>query len=719
MKLKNLFIALASFVFVFAACEKEDATSLESIQLDKTYLSIPATGGDAVVNIKASQPWSLAKDILLDKKNNVYGELPAWLTASATSGSAGESKITFHADAIDGGREQELHILVGSGDSQVTQYLIVRQGELKPVNATCAEIKTMPDGKNVRVTATITGWASNAEKYGNMWINDGTTEGDIQIYGMADKDGKLQNNPIASWGLDIGDIITVEGPKSTYNTTIELVDVTVLEVVKSLLKLDKDAFEVSKDGEEITIKAAYKGNGTFVTPNVDWISVASMDYVKGTPSKMDPNPADTSVVKLRVAPNTTPKPRTGSVSINSASSSGSTTMEVSVKQGANAPDLTSITEAVKAGYGHVKGHVMAICKRGYILADESGAFLAYYGEKFKPENYKLGDEIEIIDEFGHYNFGLQMSCDKKDGFILEEKVSEGSGTVTYPTPKVLDKAALATLVESIKGKTSSLENCIPIEYVQLTGTPKKSGSYINIYLDDYTDADISGYQLPAEFDLNAVLDKKMTIRGYTQSISGGKHLNIVFTEMVEGEADVPAIEYTDLSTIIALADKSTFTLTGVTVAKGGNGVVVSDGKTGFYVFKPATTPAVGDIVTVSGTKTTYYNLVEASSGATVTVVESGAAIPELTAKDVTSTFDAYPDSVHASEYISFTGTYQTNGSNVNVTVEGATKRTGSLQGSVLDPKYDGKKVKVSGYYIGTSGSGGIYFVLIATKIEQL
>ena len=719
MKLKNLFIALASFVFVFAACEKEDATSLESIQLDKTYLSIPASGGDAVLNIKASQPWSLAKDILIDKDNKVYGELPVWLTASAVSGGAGESKVTFHADAIDGGREQELHILVGSGESQVTQYIIVRQGELKPVEATCAEIKTMPDGKNVRVTATITGWASNAERYGNMWINDGTTEGDIQIYGMADKDGKLQNNPIASWGLDIGDIITVEGPKSTYNTTIELVDVTVLEVVKALLKLDTESLEVDKDGKEFVVKAAYKGNGTFVNPNVDWISLVSMEYVQGVPSKLEPNPADTAVVKLRVAANETVKPRTGTVTFSSESADGSTAMDVTVKQGANAPDLSTIAEGVKAGYGHVKGRIMAICKRGYILADETGAFLAYYGSKFKPENYKLGDEIEIIDEFGHYNFGLQMSCDGKDGFILEEKVSEGSGSVTYPTPKVLDKNALAALVESIKGKSSSVENCIPVEYVQLTGTPKKNGSYINVYLDGYTDADISGYQLPAQFDLNTVLDKKVTIRGYTQSISGGSHLNIVFTEMVEGEAEVPTIEYTDLSTIIALADKAEFTLTGVTAAKGNRGVVVTDGKTGFYVYSPATTPAVGDIVTVSGTKTTYYNLVESNQGATVTVVESGAAVPELVATDVTSTFDAYPDSVHASEYISFTGTYQTNGSNVNVTVDGASKRTGSLQGSVLDPKYDGKKVKVSGYYIGTSGTGGIYFVLIATKIEQL
>ena len=361
MKLKNLFIALASFVFVFAACEKEGATSLESIQLDKTYLSIPATGGDAVLNIKASQPWTLAKDILLDKANKVYGELPAWLTASAISGGAGESKITFHADAIDGGREQELHILVGTGESQVTQYVIVRQGSLAAVEATCAEVIAGADGKTFTVTGTVTNIENTL--YGNWWLDDGT--GLVYIYGTLDKDGKEKN--FESLGIENGDVITVQGPKTTYGEKIELVNVTVLDLVKALLKLDKDAFEVSKEGEVITVKAAYKGNGTFVNPKADWISLESMDYVKGTPSKIEPNPADTAVVKLRVAPNESVKPRTGVVTISSENADGSTAMDVTVKQGANAPDISSIADGVKAGI--VCGRKEILKRRQHPLAE--------------------------------------------------------------------------------------------------------------------------------------------------------------------------------------------------------------------------------------------------------------------------------------------------------------------------------------------------------------
>ena len=57
--------------------------------------------------------------------------------------------------------------------------------------------------------------------------------GEILIYGTRDKEGNNgQNNSIAAWGIEVGDSVTVEGPRKTYNTTVELVDVTVLNVTK-------------------------------------------------------------------------------------------------------------------------------------------------------------------------------------------------------------------------------------------------------------------------------------------------------------------------------------------------------------------------------------------------------------------------------------------------------------------------------------------------------
>jgi hypothetical protein len=92
------------------------------------------------------------------------------------------------------------------------------------------------------------------------------------------------------------------------------------------------------------------------------------------------------------------------------------------------------------------------------------------------------------------------------------------------------------IIASIDGKDKTkATDAIKVQYVEITGTPKKSGNYTNIYLDGYDAGDFSAYQLPAEFDLASKLDKKVVIRGYLQSISGGKHLNIVFTSMEDAQ----------------------------------------------------------------------------------------------------------------------------------------------------------------------------------------
>ena len=90
------------------------------------------------------------------------------------------------------------------------------------------------------------------------------------------------------------------------------------------------------------------------------------------------------------------------------------------------------------------------------------------------------------------------------------------------------------------------------------------------------------------------------------------------------------------------------------------------------------------------------------------------------AVDVTSSFDSYPSTVHSSDYIKVTGRLEVSGSYLNLYVDGATARTGSLQTdtglSVSD--YNGKTVDIEGYYLGTSGTGGKYFVILVTSIKE-
>ena len=59
MKLRNIFFAIVSGLLLFTGCQIEEPSSLENISLDKTYLSIPAAGGDAVVTVTATDSWVL------------------------------------------------------------------------------------------------------------------------------------------------------------------------------------------------------------------------------------------------------------------------------------------------------------------------------------------------------------------------------------------------------------------------------------------------------------------------------------------------------------------------------------------------------------------------------------------------------------------------------------------------------------------------------------
>lgn len=168
----------------------------------------------------------------------------------------------------------------------------------------------------------------------------------------------------------------------------------------------------------------------------------------------------------------------------------------------------------------------------------------------------------------------------------------------------------------------------------------------------------------------------------------------------------------------ALEDNTEATFEGVVAAVGKNGVVVTDGTTNIYVFKPATTPAVGDKVSVEAKKTTYYKLIETAQGGKVTVLGSGNEVPATTPVDITATFDAYPDEIHTSDLLKVEGQLVVDGSYVNLIVEGATVRQGSLQG--LDvTALNGKNVVIEGYYIGTSGSGGKFLTIIVTGAEEV
>ena len=106
---------------------------------------------------------------------------------------------------------------------------------------TCADVIAGADGTTFRVKGECTKIANTT--YGNWYLKDAT--GEIYIYGTLDAEGKPKN--FSSLGIEVGDIVTVEGPKTTYKeTTVELVDVTVISIEKASTPEPQPSGEVKK-----------------------------------------------------------------------------------------------------------------------------------------------------------------------------------------------------------------------------------------------------------------------------------------------------------------------------------------------------------------------------------------------------------------------------------------------------------------------------------------
>lgn len=259
MKAKYIILSLIASLAVLVGCEKEGFHFLEGLTVDSSYVSVPLSGGSNKITVVSDAAWTIT-------------DMPAWLTVSPTSGSAGETTVTFSAAAALDGRETTV-LLTSEGK---TQRINVIQGVAVVSTASCAEVLAGPDSKTYRVTGTVTSIVNTT--YGNWYLNDGT--GEVYIYGTLDSKGNTKN--FLSWGLEVGDEITVEGPKTTYNGTVELVDVTVIKINKSLIKVaetDPEDAVLPIEGGLFTVTLDNKGKGVYVEipeDAQDWLSIASL-----------------------------------------------------------------------------------------------------------------------------------------------------------------------------------------------------------------------------------------------------------------------------------------------------------------------------------------------------------------------------------------------------------------------------------------------------------
>ncbi len=446
MKFKSILTLIFSTLLLAGCSEDQVLGTFGDLNLSTTYISIPAEGGDVKVTLNAGEAWefSTEKDFAI----------PEWITVSQTSGEAGKTELTFSAEASDAGREAELKIVSGTK----SQFLKVRQGEMTASKATCKEVNEAPDGKSFVVSGTITKIVNTT--YGNWYMTDGTAE--LYIYGTLDAEGKEKN--FTSLGLEVGDKVTIEGPKSSYNGDPQMVNVTVLDIEKALLKIVSEATEVDKEGGVLEIKLASKGKGAFFSVAdecQDWISYSDAEYIDGVPSKLEPNPADTIVYTFNIAPNDG-SAREGSISFFANEGEP---IPYTFTQAGGIADVTVAeflaAEVDEAKQYRIVGHVTGFnnYNNNFYVKDYTGEVYAYYVNT-QGQTLAIGDFVTVVG-----------------------KRSEYKGTPQMPKGTLLEKYTATPEVSVAEFLTKEDGNDV---YYKLTGTITeiKNAQYGNVYLQD-------------------------------------------------------------------------------------------------------------------------------------------------------------------------------------------------------------------------------------------
>lgn len=487
MKLKNI-LGIAISALLFTACAEDDPIgALSGLTVDKNFVTLEMSDNSATVTISASSDWKLedlySVDATIDgQKKKLYYPVPVslskdktqgvptWLTVDKTTGAAGETVITLHATKTEAGRETEICINMGGQK----QFVKVRQGELTAATAKCSEIMTGTEGKNYRVTGRVTKIAGL--EYGNWFLDDGsydfsTTAKNVDglyIYGTLDKKGKSGKvNPIDGsdgWGFEVGDVVTIEGPLSIYNGQYELVNVNVVKIVKSLLKVVSAEPTIATEGGSFDVTVAYKGNGAFfeiADEAKSWITYDEVSYKAGTKTIFEQNPADTATFKFTVAPNTLDK-RSAVIKFTSNSGSNSSIVNFTVnQQGVAFPPSGAGTEAdpfnvtAALNYTRALGANKESANNIYIKGKISSIKYTYSAQ-YGTATYNIsadGKENDVFTVYGSYFFGNkgweegQTQIAVGDEVIVCGKVIDYNGN----TPEFASKKSWLV---SVNGKTS-------------------------------------------------------------------------------------------------------------------------------------------------------------------------------------------------------------------------------------------------------------------------
>lgn len=633
MKLRNIFTALAVAAIAFVGCQKE-SRFLDEVQVSKSIVALPLAGGSETVTVTATADWTL--------------ELPdnAWFTVDLASGAAGVTQVTFSAEAATATREASVS-LVCAGATQYIKVLQMAEKVDVPLS-TCAEVNAGESGKRYRIKGTVTSIANTL--YGNMYITDET--GTVYVYGTLNNGAEKE---FAGLGIEVGDIVVVEGPMSPYNGSPQLKNVDVISIEKSLLKVEKvsPTGPLCAEGDVFTVTLTNKGGDLEISiPEADqtWLTY-SKPFVSGT----------ISVVEFTAAANPG-LPRSTTVTFSTESNGVNYTAVVDMEQNGAIPEAT-VAEAIASGeICSVLGKVLFAHAKGVLITDGKDVLYGYLGAT--PE-VAVGDVVKMIGTVTKYNGGRSMNkptVEKAEGVVA---------SYTAPTPVTLDAAKFAEYT------SSTADFATP--YVMITGVAESDnyGNLIVKLVDGETTYSVKSYYANESYADWA--GKEVKAYGYAyNAYADSKQVNVLVTSVMDAAAEGPQIlTLTNAEILAALAaanststsyvDYTIESASGVWAVNASqlntNTFLQCRGKKGSYIKTPAFDKDIKSVtIHFTTAKSVYANNVYCAFPATWTAPTEDAQYPETGNVGKATTDGSYSLTIPVAAgnkqvYVSIIGTY--------------------------------------------------------------
>ncbi len=498
MKLRYIFTVLAAaMAFLFTGCQEKEHY-LEEVQVSKSTIAISKDGGQVEITLTATDEWEITG-------------IPAWLSVYPESGPAGKHQIIFKAEATEANNTAILYLNC-AGKQQI---LNVRQAEKVTDITPCSQVMAEQTvGKTYLCKGTITD-LTNYDKYGCFYINDGTVDKDVYVYGSMNYD---------KFSPEVGDIITFEGPWTSYGN---FDDVTILALDKSYLKLDEIVPEdgiLPLEGGEFSVSLTCKGDEMNVMiPEAakSWLTIAGVS-----------TSGDSSTIKFQVAANEGGDRQT-TLEFVTSHDGVEYKANVTLIQKGSVITFEEFLALEADASCTLEGVVTGVHKKGYVITNESGMSLYAYENGSEAPTVKIGDKLEVAGKKSSYNKCYQIASPTY-------KVLSSGNETKYP------KATVCT--DELWAEMSTSEADFTAKYVVATGVP--AGDYGDIAFG--TGCSLSPYQTSTEFGYPANFEgKTVTIKGYVIQVytkNDAKTLRVLpvsIEEAVEGaEPEGPFVDET-------------------------------------------------------------------------------------------------------------------------------------------------------------------------------